>query len=125
MKRVKNTSPRTLDGGPFLLPVVADDGQPVIEDGQVKNTEGDLIAILRMMVKFFPADKLTMHNIIHGKKVWDCLDASDGKVIVMDEGVHDWVRDQLKDEKVGVQMFRMNLMGVVEAIDILVPKDES
>jgi len=123
MKRVKNTTPKDLEGNAFRLPVIDPDGQPVLEDGKLKSVEGDLIANLRALVKFFPRDKMTMANVIEANKLWRCLDASDGKVIVMEEGTHDWLRAQLKDDKVGVFMFGMNLPAILEAVDEFVPKE--
>lgn len=142
MKRVKITKPKTMDGGPFLLPVVGSNGQPVLVcmkcdqelEGDVcakcampaeaKTVEGDIKDILKMLVRFYPRDALCMDSIIHANKLNDACDQA-GEWIELEPKTYEWVQEQLKNDKIGVQMFAMNLLKVLDAMDVLVSPEDA
>jgi hypothetical protein len=131
-KRIKVRTVYNLDEIPIKIPEFDSEGQLIlVDDPTRKDSEGNPIKVpktrhantidlLEVLIRQFPRERLTMENITHATRlksqIIESKKRNDG-ILVIEEAEHDWVKKMLRDEKVGVEIFGINLMKVIEAVE--------
>jgi hypothetical protein len=146
MKRtIPNIPILNIEGRPLQLPTYDITGKPVTEtaSNQVscpnckaviheeikvnKLADGKLSDCLRMMLRFFPVKEYPqMENVQKVNQLWMRLDSIKPTDVdfQLSDGLFDWTLKMLKDEKVGVAMFGVNVLRIQYALENRELKDE-
>ena len=132
MKRtIENKVIISFDHRPLKIPVYDEDGE-VVKDKDGKNTTeiGTLATCLRRMIRFFPLREVTpsggvimsnlatTDNMIKANRLYEKLEdvKKVGDSIHMKDGLLNWTTSMVRNEKVGVAMFGLNIKGILEAL---------
>lgn len=116
-KPIKSITGRTIKVPVFDLgtgELILDKGAPVQKDGTVRDA-------LELLINSYPRNKLTLESVNHGVRVMDQVRKS-GSIMELEDADYEWVIKSLKDEAVGIQMFAMNTLQVIEALQTLIDK---
>jgi len=128
-KRIRIKQINNLDELPLRVPEFDAEGQLILEEKEdnsgntvkvPKTHPADTIDILDVLIRNFPRERLTLENITHATRLKSQLiesRKSGNGILTLEEAEHDWVKKMLRDEAVGVQIFGLNLMKVIEAVE--------
>lgn len=117
MKRIPLDKIKTIVGKPFGIPGT---------DGKTEDCT-DLRKLLQLLVFNLPRQDLTMKDSLEAQRLIRQIDASDGKVLEIEEAEHDWIVEKVKD--FGPLVFGVNAVVLKDALDnferIKKPKDKA
>lgn len=138
MGRPMRTVVRDDEGNAIREPVLDTRGEQVVD--VIRDKDGNNIglqsafrlktkvmskqeALPEMLMNFYmgiPADHFTRRDALFGNKLAKNIDVckrSKNGYLELDEDVHDWLKEKMKDEKVGVRVLGTNLAIIEEALD--------
>lgn len=73
--------------------------------------------LLKRLYLQIPRDRLTRQDTIYGTRMFQNITDSQDGYIELDDDIHDWVKEKLKDEKVGLEIFGTELNVIEKAVD--------
>jgi len=73
--------------------------------------------LLKRLYLQIPREKLTRQDTIYGARLFGNIADSAEGFIELDEDIHDWVKEKLKDEDVGLEVFGTELSIIEQAVD--------
>lgn len=125
------------EGNPIREPVLDADGKPVLQ--VPRNAKGDpvpdcqpepvyrlktkelgkdsLPELLKGLYLNIPPDKLTRQDTIYGTRLFQAIAVSKNGILEIPDDVHDWIKDKLKDEHIGIKIFGVDLYVIEQAVD--------
>ena len=101
-----------------LQPIQSIEGKPiqVFDEDSKQPRDGNLIDLLKLFIRAFPRDRMTMDNVTHGSRLMNQLMAVNDELVI-EEAEHDWVKKLLNEDNIGPKIFGFNLVNVLEALD--------
>lgn len=113
------------DGKPLLqvprdargLPVPDAQPEPVYRIKTRVLGKDSLPEILKGLFLNIPSDRLTRQDTIYGTRLFQSLGACNNGTLEIEDDVHDWIKEKLKDENVGLKIFGVDLYVVEQALD--------
>lgn len=156
MKRIRLTELKQVTGKPFLEAELDKDGNSIIDP--VLDSKGNQVldnqtgkpmqrvrtraikgeeALKVMLERFFlniPAEYFTRNDVVQGTMMMRSIQEVKDGVLILDEGVHDWLRDRFKSEckaeipglpqgekppmtTIGLRVLGANLKVIEDALD--------
>ena len=73
--------------------------------------------ILKGLYLNIPMDKLTRQDTIYGTRLFQSIAEIKNGTLEIPDDVHDWIKDKLKDENIGIKVFGVDLYVVEQAVD--------
>jgi hypothetical protein len=73
--------------------------------------------MLKSLFLNIPADKLTRQDTIYGTRMFQNIRDITNGTLEIDDDVHDWIKEKLKDQNVGIKIFGVDLYVLEQAID--------
>lgn len=75
--------------------------------------------LLKRLYLNIPRDKLTRQDTIYGTRLFQEVEDSEDGFVVIGEDTYDWVKEKLKDEDIGLEIFGTDLHVVEQALENL------
>jgi len=129
MKSIPIKSINSFYGKPIKCPSFDESGDPVMEDNKrdIREMDGTLIKepvvvdanvanLIDYMIRVFPREKLTIHNISIAMKIRDRLVTAHTGELVFEDAEYEWIIKFMKDDSYGVKLFGMDLPNVLTAM---------
>jgi hypothetical protein len=113
--------PRNANGDP--VPNCQPEPVYRLKTKELSKTEA-LPEILKGLYLNIPPDKLTRQDTIYGTRMFQNFAAITDGVLEMDDDIHDWIKEKLKDEAIGLKVFGVDLYVVEQAVDNFERKHE-
>ena len=103
---------------PLKTPKLDAEGQMIEGDkGRAVLKDATLVDVFNELIRYFPKERLSMENIIHGAKLKDQLLNCKNGTLIIEDAEYKWVDGMLKDEAVGPKIFGFNLVAIQAAAD--------
>jgi hypothetical protein len=105
--------PRDQKGNP--IPGV--EPEPVYQIKTKKLEKDSFPELLKGLYLNIPGDLLTRQDTIYGTRMFQNIAAMKDGVLELDDDIHDWIKEKLKDDKIGIKIFGVDLYVVENAVD--------
>lgn len=73
--------------------------------------------LLKGLYLNIPGDLLTRQDTIYGTRMFQNIAGMKDGILELDDDIHDWIKEKLKDEKIGIKIFGVDLYIVENAVD--------
>ena len=132
MKQIADKEVKNFRGGDLFIPKIGINGDVMREPlkdalgNELKDATGQVItkpmneratvkSLLEYMIMSYPQSKLNMKSITECMRLQSILDKSNGTIDIEDS-TYEWLVNSLKDEKVGITAFGLNVTSLLQAI---------
>lgn len=106
-------------------PALTKEGNPIIDQSSgdpvmvYESRPGTIIDALDLLLQDFPRNQLNMKSIMESSKLWALIsDARERQAteIQLEDAHYEWLIEVLKNDRIGVPMFGLNLLPVLTAL---------
>ena len=139
MKRIKLEEITGLTGVPFIIPMFDETDKPITKMVPVFDTDGKVVRqseeydvlmtknlldiLAHFILRGIPAKSYTKKDAIHVGNIYRSIAEArkdTTEVLELGEDDHDWLKNKLNDEAIGVKMFMRNIPIVLDAVDNII-----
>jgi len=120
MKKIKDGEIKTLGGMILRVPAMDSIGNIETEtvDGEkrVKNKDGHISDVLKLLVLRYPQDKITQKDTQHGGRLYNQVLSAENDILPIEDSEYTWLMEKFNQTDIGAQLFGMHLSFIVDAI---------